>query len=103
MNRKYLPGWPRDKPLADNELQTEVKSPRYTACLQPMISGPSTTWGQHKVMLLTYLHTAAGCGELFELTWDDVFFDNQRIRLWIRKRKGGRECEWIPMTRDWRK
>ncbi len=52
-----------------------------------------------QVMMLTYLHTAARRKELFNLTWDDVDFGNQRIRLWTSKREGGtNEFDWIPMT-----
>jgi integrase len=52
-------------------------------------------------MMLAYLHTAARRKELFELTWEDVDFANQRIRLWTSKRQGGtNEYDWIPMTDD---
>lgn len=55
--------------------------------------------GQNKVMLLAYLHLAARRSELFSLRWDDVDFNNQRVRLWTRKRQGGNlEYDWLPMT-----
>ena len=45
--------------------------------------------GQDKVMLLACLHLAARRSELFRLTWDDVDFGNERIRIGARKRLGG--------------
>ena len=57
--------------------------------------------GQDKVMLLAYLHLAARRGELFRMKWEDIDFDEGRVRLWTRKRTGGNlEFEWIPMTDD---
>jgi integrase len=38
--------------------------------------------------------------EVYTLTWEDVDFEDQRVRLWTNKRKGGREFDWIPMTDD---
>jgi integrase len=35
---------------------------------------------------------------LFTLKWSDVDLDGRRVRLWTRKRKGGLEQDWIPMT-----
>jgi integrase len=56
---------------------------------------------QDKVMLLAYLHLAARRCELFKMKWEDVNFDEGKVRLWTRKRTGGNlECEWIPMTDD---
>ncbi len=100
--RKYLPGWPRENPFTDTDRQTEEKHPRYI----PPVEDFWAVWdsledgSQDKVMLLAYLHTAARRRELFELTWDDVEFAGQRIRLWTRKRKGGKEFDWIPMTAE---
>jgi len=56
--------------------------------------------GQDKVLLQTLLYTGARIGELLtRLTWNDVDFGNQRIRLWTKKREDGNlECDWIPMA-----
>jgi integrase len=55
--------------------------------------------GQDRVMLLAYLHLAARRSELYRLRWEDVDFDNQRVRIGTRKRWGGSlEYDWIPMT-----
>jgi integrase len=56
--------------------------------------------GQDKNMLLAYLHTAARKSELFTLKWTDIDLSGRRIRLWTRKRKGGLEQDWIPMTSE---
>ena len=49
-------------------------------------------------MMLAYLHTGARKSEVFNLRWDDVDFKRARVRLWTRKRDGGLEFDWIPMT-----
>lgn len=55
--------------------------------------------GQDRVLLHTFLHTAARRGEIYKLKWSDVDFDGQLIRLGTRKRKNGSlEFEQIPMT-----
>ena len=55
--------------------------------------------GRHKVLLLTFLHTAARRGELYRLQWKDVDFGSKRIRLGTKKRQdGSMEYEWLPMT-----
>jgi len=58
---------------------------------------------QDKVMLFAFLHLAARRNEIFGLKWDDVDFENNQIRLWTRKRKGGhKEYDWLPMTTELR-
>ncbi len=49
---------------------------------------------------MAYLHTAARRTESFDLQWSDVDFEKNRIRLWTKKRKGGREHDWITMTSE---
>ena len=52
-------------------------------------------------MLLAFLHLAARRSEIFRLTWQDIDFINDRIRLWTRKRKDGTfEYDCLPMTKE---
>jgi len=54
---------------------------------------------QTRVFITAMLHTAARRGELCRLTWDDVDFERNKLRLATRKRKGGKlEYNWIKMT-----
>ena len=51
-------------------------------------------------MLLTFLHLAARRREVFRLKRNDLDFKNQRARIWTRKRPGGMEYDWLPMTTE---
>ena len=78
----------------------EVRSPRYMPPEEDFWKIYNLASGQDRVMLLAFLHLAARRGEIFRLTWDDVDFRNNQIRLWTRKRHGGNlEFDWLPMTK----
>jgi len=54
---------------------------------------------EERVFLTCYLHTAARRGEVFRLTWEDVNWEREEIRLGTRKTKdGSMEYEWLPMS-----
>lgn len=73
--------------------------PHYVPSIEDFWKVYDIAEGQDKVMLLTFLHTAARRGEIYHLKWEDVDAHNQRIRLKTRKRKGGSlEEDWVPMT-----
>lgn len=61
-------------------------------------SGGHVVEPHRKRMLLAYLHTGARRGEVFNLRWTDVDFSRNQVQLWTRKRDGGLESDWIPMT-----
>jgi integrase len=98
--KRYLPGWPKENPFSETEKQPCKEHPRYIPPVYDFWKVFDLTMRQDRVMLLAYLHTAARRAELFELTWDDVDFAGYRIRLWTRKRKGGREFDWVTMTTE---
>lgn len=86
------------------EKMPEVRHPRYIPPEEDFWAVYKVAEGQDRVLLLTLLHTAARCGEIFKLTWEDVDFQSNRIRLWTRKRKDGSlEYDWLPMTKELRK
>lgn len=88
----------------------EVKKPRYVPALDDFytvydhVAGVSAESGddvdiQDRVMLLAYLHLAGRRSELFRVDmFEDLDLANSRIRLSTRKRNGGLEYDWLPMT-----
>jgi integrase len=82
----------------------EIRCPRYVPPEEDFWKIYAVAEGQDKVMLLMFLHLAARRGEIFRLTWQDVDFGNNTIRLWTHKRKDG-TTEWdlLPMTTELRK
>lgn len=86
----------------------EIERPRYVPPekdfweLYKYISGlDGIVARQDRVILLTFLHCAARRGEVWNLKFSDLDFQNGRIRLWTRKRKHGNyQSDWLPMTSE---
>jgi integrase len=99
--RDNLENWPEiTNPFLAIKKFPEKRNPRYVPPESDFWKVYDVAEGQDRVMLLTFLHLGARRSEVFKLTWSDVDFTNNRIRLWTRKREGGnREFDWIPMTR----
>jgi integrase len=101
---KYMnPPLPGPNPCLVDRMPEE-RQPRYVPPEEDFWKVYGQAEGQDKVMLLALLHLAARKGELFRLTWSDVDFGNNSVRLTTRKRKDGSlEHNWIPMTGELRK
>lgn len=83
------------------ERMPEVRFPRYVPPEKDFWQVYGIAQGQNRVMLLTFLHLAARRGEVFRIAVPDLDFDNDRVRLWTRKRKDGNfEFDWLPMTKE---
>lgn len=83
------------------ERMPEVRHPRYVPPQEDFWRVYEVAEGQDQVMLLTFLHLAARRKEIFSLTKQDLDFENNRVRLWTKKRKDGTlEYDWLPMTEE---
>lgn len=81
------------------EKMAEVRQPRYVPPEVDFWKVYDICTLSDKVMLLTFLHTAARRSEVFRLTWADIDFSNKTIRLSTKKRlDGSTEYDVLPMT-----
>ena len=62
------------------ERMSEIRQPRYVPPEADFWKVYDICSDKDKVMLLTFLHTAARRGEVFRLTWADIDFNNRTIR-----------------------
>jgi integrase len=76
------------------------RKPQYVPPVQDILKLLAAATREEKVLLDCYLNTAARKREIFNLTWfDDVNFDQRKIRLGTRKRAdGSMEYEWVEMN-----
>lgn len=96
----YLKGVPKENPF-DVERFPEIRQPRYIPPKEDfwkVVDVAETD--QDRLMLYSYLHLAARKRELFILKWDDIDFQEKKVRLYTRKRKDGSlEYDWLPLTK----
>lgn len=79
----------------------EDQSPRYIPPEEDFWKVVEVAEGQERRALLTCLYTAGRLSEVFGIKPSDIDWQNSRIRLWTKKRKGGgKEADWIPMIDD---
>ena len=100
---KYMkPPLPGPNPCLVDRMP-EKRHPRYVPPEEDFWKVYDVAEGQDRVLLLVFLHLAARRGEIFRLTWSDIDFGTNRVRLWTRKRMDGTyEYDWLPMTRELR-
>jgi hypothetical protein len=82
-----------ENPLAATDKQASEQHPHSIPPFGEFWKVLESTTGQDRVMLLAQLHTGARTTWLFELIWNDVDLNGKRIRLWTKKRKGGRDYD----------
>ncbi len=100
--RQFMEGFPDGKnPFQAVPKFPEERSDRYVPPLEDFQKVLAMCTGQDRVILMTFFYTAARRGEIWNLRWEDIDFQNSRIRLWTRKRiSSSHEFDWIPMVQD---
>jgi integrase len=97
---QYVDGFPQTgNPFRACPPFPKVPVPRYVPPEEDFWKVVEQATGQDRVMLLTAVYTAARRGELFRLTWADIDFAHDRIRLKTQKTGGaGWREDWLPMV-----
>lgn len=96
---KYMvPALPTTNPFEVEEM-AETQKPRYIPPIGDFWKVFELCNAQDKALLLTYLYTTARKSEIFRLTWADLDFNSNVIRLSTRKRANGSlEYDMLPMS-----
>lgn len=99
---KYISGFPQEpNPFLMVDRFKEERCPRYVPSESDFWRVVDTSTGQDKTMLLALFYLGARKGEIFRLTWDDIDFVNNRIRLGTRKTQdGSMRYDWLPLAHD---
>ncbi len=96
---RNIRGWPHmPNHFLTSERFKEEKQQRYVPPEEDFRKVLSLCQGQDRVMLLAFFHLGARRNELFRLKWSGVDFTREQVYLQTRKRDGGLEGDWIPMT-----
>lgn len=107
--KQHVPGFPAHIPNPFHECTPHPaeEEPRYVPPLADFMAVYDTLRGddaatvQDRLMLLTYLHTAARRGEVFRLCWQHWDREERQLCLGTRKRRGGGlEYDWLPSTAE---
>ena len=94
---------PKDNPFAAVDPFPVEQQGKYVPPIKDFWKVYEAARPKDQVFLLTMLHTAARRGELLKLEWEDLDLENGKIRLWTRKRTGGKEFDWLPLTKRLRR
>ncbi len=76
----------------------EEKKPRYVPPEEDFWKVYHLAEEQDQIMLLAFFHLGARRNELFQLKWSHIDFSRKQVYLQTRKRDGGLEGDWIPIT-----
>lgn len=91
--------FPQDYPLLERiKPFPEESKERYVPPEEDIIKVLREAHGQDLVMLFTFYYTGGRRGEIFRLVWNDVNFDESKIRLVDHKAGAGRQrVRWLAM------
>lgn len=90
-------GYVYSNPVAKTDKMGWRKSVRYIPPIED-INAVLLVSGHYRDLLETCLYTLGRKSEILKLTWEDIDFERNTIRLWTRKRKDGAdEYDDLPM------
>lgn len=96
--KKYC-GLPAHNPFLDCAKFPADSMPREVPTQEEFWAAYEVASVDEQALLLFLLHTGARAGEAFRLVWDDIDFENCRLRLGTRKTSdGSMRYDWLPMT-----
>lgn len=90
----------KNNPVARIDRLPEERRPEYLPPGKDIDKVIMAAKGQDRIMLQCYYYTFARRSELFEWKWEDVNFEKEWYRLWIRKRANSdRQADYFPMPK----